>query len=203
MISNNVMNILSVFSEGKHETLQGDKATSREQLSLEVYNDPEKFLTIYDSHYDEIYHFLFRMTRNSEEAEDLCAQTFLNAYESLTNFPQNLMIRSWLYRIARNLLSNTQRKSQRWSLKIPFLQMSFNRRKVKKPDELYSEKALVDAIWSFVDQMKLPDRIVIYLKYQENLTVKEIASIMELTESACKSRLNRALEKVRAEFKDS
>jgi RNA polymerase sigma factor (sigma-70 family) len=62
---------------------------------------------------EKIYHTIFGMTRNHEDANDLTQETFMYAYRALRTFKQKSSFYTWVYRIAINLTLNFLKKKGR------------------------------------------------------------------------------------------
>jgi len=62
---------------------------------------------------ERIYHTIFGMTHNHEDADDLIQETFMYAYKALNNFKQKSSFYTWVYRIAVNLTLNFLKKKGR------------------------------------------------------------------------------------------
>jgi len=64
------------------------------------------FEQLVTQHHREIYLYIARLTRGSQEAEDLFQETFLRAYKAYTRLPEAANTRAWLFKIATNLCRN-------------------------------------------------------------------------------------------------
>ena len=64
--------------------------------------DPAEFAALYDRYLRPIYHYLYSRVGSAAEAEDLTAQTFLAALETLPRYHQRGHFAAWLFTIARN-----------------------------------------------------------------------------------------------------
>jgi len=62
---------------------------------------------------EKIYHTIFGMTRNHEDADDLTQETFMSAYKALGSFKQRSSFYTWVYRIAVNLTLNFLKRKGR------------------------------------------------------------------------------------------
>src|SRR3954464_11791091 len=62
---------------------------------------------------DSLYNTAYRMTRNSEDAEDLVQETYLKAYRYYDKLEEEPTLRAWLYKIMKNTFINNYRKRQR------------------------------------------------------------------------------------------
>jgi len=61
---------------------------------------------------DALYNTAYRMTRNSEDAEDLVQETYLKAYKYYDKFAEGTNFKAWLFKIMKNTFINNYRKKQ-------------------------------------------------------------------------------------------
>src|SRR3954471_21174101 len=67
--------------------------------------DPDAFAVLYDAYVEKIYKYIYYKVGNPSEAEDLCEQVFLKAWEAIGRYTwYGYPFSSWLYRLAHNLV---------------------------------------------------------------------------------------------------
>lgn len=130
---------------------------------------------------DHLFAAAFNVCKNAADADDVVQDTFLQYHTTNRQFENEQHIRAWLIRVAINKAKN--------------INLSFWRQK-GVPLEEYMETLTFEtpeAQTLFTEVMKLPEkyRIVIHLFYYEDYTIREIAKIMNVTESNVKVRLTR------------
>ena len=130
---------------------------------------------------DNLFATAFNICKSSADADDAVQNTFIQYYTTDKQFENEQHIRAWLLRVVINKAKN--------------INISFWRRK-SVPLEDYIESLVFKTPEEknlFKEVMKLPEkyRRVIHLFYYEDYSVKEIAQILNLTESNIKVRLNR------------
>ena len=69
---------------------------------------------------DSLYNTAYRMTRNSEDAEDLVQETYLKAYKYYDKFEEGTNFKAWLFKIMKNTFINNYRKKKLTPHKIDF-----------------------------------------------------------------------------------
>ena len=84
-----------------------------ELVELAAGGDSAAFAELYERYFDNVYDFLARMVRNSEEAADLAQDTFVRAMNSLPSLTKGGSFKSWLFTIARNTALNRLERSSR------------------------------------------------------------------------------------------
>lgn len=128
-----------------------------------------------------IYNLFLRMLHDQDEARELTQQAFIKAYEALSKFRFEFRFFSWLYRIAINMALNELKKKKKF-VSLTVLQ---NIAEEKSEENTDQEMLLKNAIEKLKDKYKL----VIILKYYQQLSYKEIADSLEIPEKKVRSRL--------------
>lgn len=145
---------------------------------------------------NNLYAVAFNVCKNAEDAEDVVQDTFIQYYTSKKKFESEQHIRAWLIRVVINKAKNMNRTFWRQN---------------KQSLEDYMETLTFETPESenlFETVMNLPDkyRIVIHLFYYEDYTIREIAEILQISESNVKVRLSRGRtllkEKLQEEWED-
>ena len=170
-----------------------------ELLILErARKDAREFGALYEKYFDRIFYFVLRQVDDEELAGDLCSQTFVNALNHLPRYEfRGLPFSAWLYRIATNEVNKHYRKTKGKRV------FSLEEAKVKELAERTDDGWDEDLIQRLLNYMKdLPTDMlqVLELRFFEDKDFKEIAFILEMTESGAKMRTYRALDKLRKQF---
>ena len=159
----------------------------------------KEFSKIYNKHIDKIYRFIFLKVNSEEVAQDLCSETFLRCWESYQRNQgqeseiQN--IQAFLYRIARNLVTDHYRQKGRAEV------ISVEAMPIIDPQPGLEEKM---ALNSDLEQVKIAlaelnddyQNVVIW-HYLEDLPISEVAKMLGRTEEATRVLLHRALSALR------
>jgi RNA polymerase sigma-70 factor, ECF subfamily len=181
-----------------------------EGFSLEALHagDPEEFSRLVGTYSSKIYRLATRMLNHQQDAEDVLQETFLKAYRGLKSFDGRSKISTWLFRIATNeaLMVIRRKNPDMVSIDEPIETEEGEQEPVQIIDwcclpeeELLSEetKERLDAA-----VQKLPERlkVVFLLRDINDLSTNETAEILNLTETAVKTRLSRARMRLREEL---
>ncbi len=158
------------------------------------------FQSIVETHQEKVRNTCFRFVNNSEDADDVAQDVFIQVYESLSHFRKESELSTWIYRIAVNKSLDFIRKKKR---KKRFAQitslfgLSEEKEEIQLPgsDNPHSEledKERQQILKRAVD--KLPDnqKIAITLSKYEGYSNKDIASIMDISLSAVEALIHRA-----------
>jgi RNA polymerase sigma-70 factor, ECF subfamily len=147
-----------------------------------------------------IFRLAQHITQNREDAEDVLQDSFLKAYEHISQFQGNSKFYTWLVRIAVNesLMKLRKRKSDRTvSMDAPV--ETGEEPLVREiavwdenPEQRYSREELREILSKAVDSLALPYRTVFALRDIDELSTEETAVALGLSVPAVKSRLLRA-----------
>lgn len=154
--------------------------------------DIRNFEPLYRKYYDTIFRFIFRRTDDEALAADLSSQTFYKAMTKLKSYQwQGKPLVAWLYTIALNEVKKHYRD------KKPIFVIEEN--KILEADEIRDEwlHLAKDDMMRLLDELNDADLQIIELKYFESFTFKEIAIMLEMTESAVKMKLYRLLKRLK------
>ena len=183
--------------------IMNDVAHEKEWIR-QARHDPEAFRHLFDLYHDRIFNYALRRTCNVAFAKDVTANTFLHALENIRHYERRgVPFYSWLYRIATNEVNQFYRKRKRFVALTPEHEDT-----LKSEDgadcELLAEEAkhVEDArflrIHAILTRLKPKYQAVIALRYFENLSIREIASILDISEENVKIRIHRGLNMIRA-----
>jgi len=149
---------------------------------------------LYNLHVDRIYQYVRYRTGDDQTAEDITAEVFLRAIESLGSYnDQGAPFVAWLYRIAHARVVDYWRSSKRRQtapLDDPLLQDGL----VMTDDAIDIDFVQHRSLWSTLRQLTDDQQNVIILKFVQGLSNAEIARMMGKTEGAIKALQRRALE---------
>jgi RNA polymerase sigma-70 factor (ECF subfamily) len=123
-------------------------------------------------------------------------ETFLRAWNHLKRFDPARPLRPWLLSIASNLASNRRRSAGRYlaALTRAFRSEPSSSASIEENSARHMEAS---HLWKAVQTLNLPDQQIIYLRYFLELSVAETAQALNVPEGTVKSRLSRALERLR------
>ena len=153
--------------------------------------------TWYEAHGRAIYSYLRFHLASADEAEDLTAEVFLRAVRAEDRFDSTRSsARTWLFRIARNALLDHLRRERR-RIQVPLGSMRDLRSDAPSPEERVLWEEEVGRLVSAVAGLGARDREIIGLRYGSGLETREVAEILGIAEPAARTRLWRALGRLR------
>lgn len=154
--------------------------------------------TLYNRYADKVYRKCLSFVKDDAAAEDLAHDVFIKVLLNLSSFKGRSKFSSWLYSVTYNFCIDHLRKKNR--LPIDALEdkavQVVNAADIENADELNHIKA--DRLKNLLEQIKTEEKMILLMKYSDDLSLKEIQEILKISESAVKMRLKRAKEKVQA-----
>ncbi|MEO1438106.1 MAG: sigma-70 family RNA polymerase sigma factor, partial [Bacteroidota bacterium] len=85
------------------------------QLELAMQGDIHAFQSLFVAFQDPLKSYLFRMTANRADAEDLAHDAFIRAFDKINSFSGKSSLKTWVFQIATNLALNFLKKKKRWT----------------------------------------------------------------------------------------
>jgi RNA polymerase sigma-70 factor (ECF subfamily) len=151
----------------------------------------------YEAHGHAVYGYLRFHLPSADEAEDLTAEVFLRAVRAAERFdPGRGAARTWLLRIARNALHDQLRRERR-RRQVPMDVLLDLRSDAPSPEERLLWQETVARLLAAVAELADGDREIIGLRYGSGLDTAETAAMLGLRESVVRTRLWRALGRLR------
>jgi RNA polymerase sigma-70 factor (ECF subfamily) len=153
--------------------------------------EADAFAALFEAHRDRVYSIALRFSGDPTVALDITQETFLKLLSKIGEFRGEASFESWLYRLVVNGCLDHRRAGRRWS---PLLDGWLGA--LRASGESALQKLLRSEVQESVQQVvaKLPAelRIVVILRYTEQLSYDEIAGILGCPPGTVASRLNRA-----------
>ena len=148
------------------------------------------------AHQEAVFRLCYLLLGDPDDAEDIAQETFLRAWNYLQRFDTARPLRPWLLSIASNLASNRRRSAGRY---LSALTRAFRNEPVSSAsiEEKSAQHLEAGQLWKAVQTLSVPDQQIVYLRYFLELSVAETAEVLNIAEGTVKSRLNRALDRLR------
>ena len=161
-------------------------------------NDTMLFEILYDRYSKVVFNKCYSFARNQMEAEDLTQDVFLKLFVKLRSFKGNSKFSTWLYAFTYNhcvnyVNRNTAKKIERKSVDSDGLEERLYDPQV---DDREISQLRVEQLKKALDLISPDEKMILLLKYQDGLSIKELSTNLDIGESAVKMRLKRAKEKL-------
>jgi len=179
------------------------KATKDYELVIKAINgDQSAYATLMNRYRYSVYHQLYGMVKDRNDAEDLTLEAFGKAFNKLTSYEPRFAFSTWLFKIAINNCIDHIRKKRLVTLSIddtilPDSNASFahNIKDSKRnPEEDIIRTQKIDLMREAVNMLNPKYRTMIEMRYFEELSYNEIADELEIPLGTVKAQLFRAKE---------
>lgn len=158
--------------------------------------DKDGFEKLFDAYYNELQHFIYYKTSDTEIAEDIVQDAFLKVWEIRTTVRVETA-KSLLYTIATNLFAN---KYKRQKLKFKLQQTIIEDRTFETPEFVMEIKEFDQKLQQVLAKLNEKSRTVFLMNRIDEMTYKEIANNLNISVKAVEKRMKKALEFVRKEI---
>lgn len=164
------------------------KLTDEYLMRQIIKGNPNNLTHLFEKYNNQVLNYFFRMTGNLNDSQDLTQNVFFRILKYKHSFKQNMVFKYWMYKIAKNILSDYYIKHQKqYKSNIETQEIETTTHNPTEDQLLYNSIA------------KLPNEYkeLIILNRFTNLKNRDIAEIYETTEASIKNKLYRALNKLR------
>jgi RNA polymerase sigma-70 factor (family 1) len=159
--------------------------------------DKAGFEQLFDAYYDELQHFIYYKTSDTELAEDIVQEAFLKVWE-IRSTVRTETARALLYTISGNLFAN---KYKRKKLDMKLQQTFAEGRNFETPEYEMEVKEFDKKLQRVLSELTEKCRVVFMMNRIDQLTYNEIADNLNISVKAVEKRMTKALECIRKEIK--
>lgn len=170
---------------------------------LAVAGDQSAWQQLYQIFGGKVYQFFLRNTRNPELSMDKVQEVFLKIFRNKESFRYG-SLKTWIFRIARNLLIDHWRRLNKVEILTEILP------EIAEAEENVEDQAItaieheimVKLIDESLDRLNEAERMVVCLVYLGDLSIPELAEVMELPLGTAKTRVRQARLKLDAMLRE-
>jgi len=168
--------------------------------------DDAMFAELIGPSQERVYRLALRITRNTEDAEDVQQETLLKVHRKLGQFEGRARLTTWISRIAINEALMCLRK-RRSAFYIPLEETVQPAEEnaasedfqspIEGPEAAYSRKEMRELLEQAMERLRPAYRVVFLLRAVEQLSTSETAQVLQISASAVKARMRRARSELR------
>lgn len=168
--------------------------------------DDAMFAELIGPSQERVYRLALRITRNTEDAEDVQQETLLKVHRKLGQFEGRSRLTTWISRIAINeaLMCLRKRRSAFYMPLEETIQPAEEsaaseefQSPIEGPEAAYSRKELRELLKQAMERLRPAYRVVFLLRAVEQLSTSETADVLQISASAVKARMRRARSELR------
>ena len=186
-----IFNLLNpILTTPSFKTMSDEEALEQYLLSQNV----NYFNLLYDRYTDKVYAKCISMLRDQELAEDATQEIFVKILLSLSKFSGKSKFSTWLYSITYNYCIDQIRKVKKENT----VTVNDFSRIDQIDDDIYDseiKETNVFRLKEVMERLSAEDKSILMMKYQDDLSIRDICNILDKTESAVKMKILRAKEK--------
>jgi len=179
---------------------------SDEQLMAAIQNgNSSSFEELYNRYSKRLFIYFYRMLGSEEKAQDFLHDIFLKIIEHPKAFDTKRTFSNWIFSIAANMCKNEYRSreirrnaQQNGRVTETAIQLNAEAKTEDEIDRIQFKKRLIKE----VQELDADQRNVFLLRFQENLSIKEIGKILNCPEGTVKSRLFYLTRRLAIKLKD-
>lgn len=164
------------------------------RLYLQTHNDSH-FNALYRRYAAKVYGKCYSILKDSELAHDAVQDIFVKVMMSVSGFSEKSQFSTWLYSITYNYCIDAVRKKTKEKLLFSEdIERAPDVADEDVPDEHLMEMDVMH-LKEVLDILPEGDKMVLLMKYQDDMSIRDIADILHKTESATKMKVKRAKQK--------
>lgn len=142
----------------------------------------------------DVWNYAYVFTRRADAADDIAQDVFLNAYKSFNTFEGRSVVKTWLLAMTRNASLNYLKSS--YVKKVLAFPVIRGEKHHPSAEQEAMQAFETNRIWSLVLRLKPVYREALVLNAHYELSLKDIAALLGVSEGTVKSRLHRARAKL-------
>ena len=162
-------------------------------MAADVLN--ERIESLFREHVDAVYNVAYRVVWNRSDAEDVVQATFIKAFTRLDQLDDSGRLRPWLLQISyREALTVLRRRRD-----VPTDPMEFPETSSSSdsPEDAVVANDVVGLIGQALRRLDDDERLALVLRDVEELPMREVAEVLEISLSAAKMRVHRGRQSLR------
>ena len=165
-------------------------------------NDQAAYAELLDRYKESVFYLLLKMVNNKDDAEDLTLEAFGKAFKNIEQYTPNFAFSTWLFRIATNNCIDFIRKKRMVTLSLDKTftsgdgdEMTMDvRSDTLDPEDHLIRKQKNILMRSIVEKLKPRYRLLVEMRYFQEMSYEEIAETLDLPLGTVKAQLFRARE---------
>jgi RNA polymerase sigma-70 factor (ECF subfamily) len=177
-----------------------NNATDEALISGIKSGNEAAFTILYERYNKKLFRYLLRLLKGDKEKAEDCLQDLFIKILSAASFDAKQKASTWLYTIATNISRSYWRNQlnrerlmqdfEPWENSIP-----------KSINDRIDDKIVIDRINHILNALEGQDNEIILLRFHQELTIKEIAAVLNIPEGTVKSRIFYLLKKISMKIK--
>jgi len=161
---------------------------------LKSENSSNYFEVLYNRYHSKVLDKCYSIVKNRPVAEELAEDIFSKVFEKLPTFKQHSSFSSWLYSVTYNHCIDYLREKKK--LHYPNWNRDNEIPEIIDDTEEALEEIDYDKLMEVMEHIHPEEKALLFMKYKDDLPMKQIAAALRISEDAAKMRLKRARSRV-------
>lgn len=178
------------------KTFREKRLSENNLIQAAIRGEEQAWEALMQEHQQPVFRLAYLFSGDPDEAEDITQEAFIRAFRSISKFDSARSFRPWILSIAANLARNRLRSGSRYLRTLQRL-IHFDAQDLSKFPRDTEQPWEAETLWQTVRRMSLDDQQVVYLRYFLELSEGEMAAVLGVPDGTVKSRLHRALKRLR------
>jgi len=171
-----------------------------ERISRARAGDQAAWEALVSEHQEAIFRLAYLLLGDAQEAEDVAQESFVRAFRALNRFDADRFnsMRPWLMSIATNLARNRRRSVGRYMAALRRMVQAVPKEEaVASLGERSAQQWEAQTLWQAIKRLRPAEQEIVYLRYFLEMSEADMASALGMPHGTVKSRLHRALSRLR------
>src|SRR5678815_2566775 len=165
------------------------------QLARRPQTREEGFRQLVLAYQHRLYQVIRRQLPLHEDADDVLQNTFLKVFRHLDGFEGRSELFTWMYRIAQNEVFNFTRQNAKMKL------VTFENQLEQREEPHMDSEILLRSLETAINALPERQKMVFRMRYYDEMTYKQMAELLHLTEGALKASFNNEVKRIEEELK--
>lgn len=171
--------------------------TDKEYIKRVLDGNTNAFSYFVDTYQNLAFTVAIRVLKDREQAEDVVQDAFIKCYHSLASFKGDSKFSTWLYRIVYHSALDKCRKNDRNILSVTIEEYSYDQvDEVANALDILESEERIKLVKVALERLEAEEQTIVTLYYFDDLSIKEIAEIVEISAENVKIKLFRARKKL-------
>lgn len=167
------------------------------------HGDEEAFEELFDKYYEPLVRFVWGYVRSEAIAEEIVQELFMKVWKSSASLTIQSSVKSYLYSAGRNMSLNYLKHQEiKYEWENEKKALHEDQPKVSQLDNSLHNKMMLEKVEEAIQSLPERRRLIFILSRHQDMTYKEIADFLDISENTVDTQIRRVLATLRNRFSD-
>lgn len=176
-----------------------DLSSEEEIIRRIIGGEKQLFALIVDRYKNKVYGIIRSMGVNHQDSQDIAQEAFVKIYRSLAKYRDEGHFSAWVYKIVVNAVKDLKRQKKIQPVADEYIPESSHDH---TPEQHVLQKEMQREVYRRLQEIPMKYRIVLLLKYTNDLTYEEIGEITGLNASQIRNAIHRGKQSLKKQIQD-